>query len=61
MKHSNIVTWKLGLLVDKRYMSKMGLDRDYFHAITWFTSWAVDADHGATLSDVDATSHLEIM
>ena len=43
-------------------MSNLGIDRDYFHAITWFTSWAVDADHGTALSDVvDATSHPEIM
>ncbi|KAL8094434.1 uncharacterized protein LOC141693421 [Apium graveolens] len=47
--------------INKRYMSNLGFDRDYFHAITWFTSWAVDADHGTALSDVDATSHPEIM
>ncbi|XP_063945863.1 uncharacterized protein LOC108211136 isoform X2 [Daucus carota subsp. sativus] len=48
--------------INKGYMSNLGIDRDYFHAITWFTSWAVDADHGTALSDVvDATSHPEIM
>lgn len=33
-------------------MSDFGISKEDFHAITWFTSWAVDADHGSLLSDV---------
>lgn len=34
----------------------MGITKEEFHAITWFTSWAVDADHGSDLSDVTNNS-----
>lgn len=36
---------------DKRYLMNLGITKDDFHAITWFTSWAVDADHGSDISD----------
>ncbi|XP_074316010.1 uncharacterized protein LOC141652443 [Silene latifolia] len=36
---------------NRSYLMKLGITKDDFHAITWFTSWAVDADHGSTLSD----------
>ncbi|KMT10013.1 hypothetical protein BVRB_5g122280 [Beta vulgaris subsp. vulgaris] len=35
----------------KKYLKNLGITKDGFHAITWFTSWAVDADHGSDLSD----------
>uniref|UniRef100_A0A7C9CH15 tRNA:m(4)X modification enzyme TRM13 n=1 Tax=Opuntia streptacantha TaxID=393608 RepID=A0A7C9CH15_OPUST len=35
----------------KRYLLNLGITKDEFHALTWFTSWAVDADHGSELSD----------
>ncbi|KAL9227662.1 hypothetical protein vseg_003324 [Gypsophila vaccaria] len=36
---------------NKRYLMKLDITKDEFHAITWFTSWAVDADHGSDLAD----------
>lgn len=38
--------------INKKYLMNLGITKDDFHAITWFTSWAVDADHGSDLSDV---------
>lgn len=44
----------------KKYLSHLGITKDEFHAITWFTSWAVDADHGSDLPEVpDVKLHLE--
>lgn len=44
----------------KKYLSHLGIAKDEFHAITWFTSWAVDADHGSDLPEVpDVKLHLE--
>ncbi|KAL5700406.1 tRNA:m(4)X modification enzyme [Ranunculus cassubicifolius] len=48
--------------VNKNYMSDMGITKDTFHAITWFTSWAVDATHSAADVDdnmVDQGSHID--
>nr|TKS17851.1 hypothetical protein D5086_0000009300 [Populus alba] len=36
----------------RKFMSDLGSPRDQFHAMTWFTSWAVDADHGSDLPDI---------
>ncbi|KAL2935011.1 tRNA:m(4)X modification enzyme TRM13 [Bienertia sinuspersici] len=36
---------------NKEYLKNLGITREDFHAITWFTSWAVDADHGSNYSD----------
>ncbi|WRX08180.1 Methyltransferase TRM13 - like 1 [Theobroma cacao] len=41
-----------GPATDKKYLTHLGISKEEFHAITWFTSWAVDADHGSDLSDV---------
>ncbi|EOX95394.1 Methyltransferases isoform 1 [Theobroma cacao] len=38
--------------INKKYLTHLGISKEEFHAITWFTSWAVDADHGSDLSDV---------
>ncbi|KAF4346345.1 uncharacterized protein LOC115707541 isoform X1 [Cannabis sativa] len=38
--------------INKMYFSNLGITKEEFHAITWFTSWAVDADHGSDLADV---------
>ncbi|XVF80746.1 hypothetical protein PTKIN_Ptkin15bG0099800 [Pterospermum kingtungense] len=38
--------------MNKRYLTSLGISKEEFHAITWFTSWAVDTDHGSDLSDV---------
>ncbi|XP_065638102.1 uncharacterized protein LOC112019213 [Quercus suber] len=44
----------------KKYLSHLGITKEEFHAITWFTSWAVDADHGSDLPEVpDVKLHLE--
>ena len=38
------------------------MTKEEFHAITWFTSWAVDANHGSDLPDAtDFRSHLQSM
>ncbi|RZC89190.1 hypothetical protein C5167_030888 [Papaver somniferum] len=48
-----------GPATDKSYLSDLGIKKDDFHAITWLTSWAIDADHGSDLSDlVDQGLHL---
>ncbi|OIV94111.1 hypothetical protein TanjilG_29211 [Lupinus angustifolius] len=49
---------------NKRYFSDLGMTKKEFHAITWFTSWAVDANHGleSDLPDTtDCRSHLQSM
>ncbi|KAM1189968.1 hypothetical protein ACFX2J_025577 [Malus domestica] len=38
--------------INKKYLLELGITKEVFHAITWFTSEAVDADHGANLPDV---------
>lgn len=45
----------------KKYISDMGFTKEDFHAISWFTSWAVDADHGSDFPVVDLSAQLEIM
>ena len=42
----------MGVPTDKKYLTGLGIGKEEFHGITWFTSWAVDADHGSDLSDV---------
>ncbi|XP_015871568.3 uncharacterized protein LOC107408669 [Ziziphus jujuba] len=37
--------------INKKYLLDLGITKEEFHAVTWFTSWAVDADHGSDLSD----------
>ncbi|KAF7804962.1 tRNA:m(4)X modification enzyme TRM13-like protein isoform X1 [Senna tora] len=45
---------------NKKYFLDLGMTKDEFHAITWFTSWAVDANHGSDLPDkTDCISHLQ--
>uniref|UniRef100_A0A7N0USM8 tRNA:m(4)X modification enzyme TRM13 n=1 Tax=Kalanchoe fedtschenkoi TaxID=63787 RepID=A0A7N0USM8_KALFE len=36
---------------NKKYFLNLGFTEDHFNAITWFTSWAVDADHGSNVVD----------
>ncbi|XVE77501.1 hypothetical protein DITRI_Ditri13aG0067800 [Diplodiscus trichospermus] len=46
--------------INKKYLTALGISKEEFHAITWFTSWAVDADHGSDLSDItDFKLHLK--
>uniref|UniRef100_A0A2N9HKX1 tRNA:m(4)X modification enzyme TRM13 n=1 Tax=Fagus sylvatica TaxID=28930 RepID=A0A2N9HKX1_FAGSY len=46
--------------INKNYLSHLGITKEEFHAITWFTSWAVDADHSSDLPEVtDVKLHLE--
>ncbi|GAB2262776.1 hypothetical protein Droror1_Dr00003773 [Drosera rotundifolia] len=35
---------------NKAFMLNLGFSKEDFHAITWFTSWAVDDDHGFDLA-----------
>ncbi|CAN1196395.1 tRNA:m(4)X modification enzyme TRM13 [Linum perenne] len=44
--------------INKEFMLSLGISKEEFHAITWFTSWAVDGDHGAEVSD--SGLHLEL-
>ncbi|CAK9310213.1 unnamed protein product [Citrullus colocynthis] len=37
---------------NKRYLLELGITKEEFLAITWFTSWAVDANHSEDISDV---------
>lgn len=37
--------------INRGFFSSLGMTKDEFHAITWFTSWAVDADHGSDVAD----------
>lgn len=45
---------------DKRYMLDLGINKDDFNAMTWFTSWAIDADHGSDLCGTDWSFDLQI-
>ncbi|KAK1278910.1 hypothetical protein QJS04_geneDACA015822 [Acorus gramineus] len=36
---------------NKNFLSEYGLTKEDFHALTWFTSWAVDGDHSSAVSD----------
>ncbi|KDP35241.1 hypothetical protein JCGZ_09400 [Jatropha curcas] len=45
---------------NKKFIADLGITKEEFHAITWFTSWAVDADHGSDLS-IDCELHLQYM
>ncbi|KAG9144362.1 hypothetical protein Leryth_024502 [Lithospermum erythrorhizon] len=47
--------------INKKYMLNLGISKEEFNALSWFTSWAVDADHCSKLSEIDYTSHLQIM
>ncbi|CAN1189007.1 tRNA:m(4)X modification enzyme TRM13 homolog, partial [Linum perenne] len=38
--------------INKEFMLSLGISKEEFHAITWFTSWPVDGDHGAEVSIV---------
>ncbi|KAF5732056.1 Methyltransferases isoform 1 [Tripterygium wilfordii] len=38
--------------INKKYLCNLGIKKEEFHAITWFTSWAVDADHSSDITDV---------
>ncbi|XP_061369030.1 uncharacterized protein LOC133311916 isoform X2 [Gastrolobium bilobum] len=45
---------------NKRFFLDLGMTKEDFHAITWFTSWAVDANHGSDLPDTaDCRLHLQ--
>jgi tRNA:m4X modification enzyme len=49
-------------LVDKKFFLDLGMTKEEFHAVTWFTSWAVDANHDSDFPDTtDCVSHLQSM
>lgn len=41
-------------------MLDLGINKDDFNAMTWFTSWAIDADHGSDLCGTDWSFDLQI-
>ncbi|KAK1315906.1 hypothetical protein QJS10_CPA05g00114 [Acorus calamus] len=45
----HLCQWKHYL--NKNFLSEYGLTKEDFHAMTWFTSWAVDGDHSSAVSD----------
>ncbi|KAL3531561.1 hypothetical protein ACH5RR_010883 [Cinchona calisaya] len=47
--------------INKKYMSNLGLTKEDFHAVTWFTSWAVDADHGSDLYGINGSRNLKLI
>ncbi|XP_073155445.1 uncharacterized protein [Henckelia pumila] len=55
----HLCLWKT--YTNKRYFTDLGFTKEDFHAISWFTSWAVDADHGSEFSVADHSAQLEIM
>ncbi|XP_027100084.2 uncharacterized protein [Coffea arabica] len=44
--------------INKNYILNLGLTKEDFHAMTWLTSWAVDADHGSDIFVVDSSPNL---
>nr|CAB3492597.1 unnamed protein product [Digitaria exilis] len=38
---------------NKSFLSELGITEEEFHAMTWFSSWAVDGDHSSPDSYVD--------
>ncbi|XP_073294835.1 tRNA:m(4)X modification enzyme TRM13 [Primulina huaijiensis] len=55
----HLCLWKT--YINKRYFSDLGFTKEDFHVISWFTSWAVDADHGSEFSVADHSAQLQIM
>ncbi|WZZ41615.1 hypothetical protein YC2023_037874 [Brassica napus] len=47
----HLCQWKS--YINKEYIIGMGISKDEFHALTWFTSWAVDDDHGSKVPSVE--------
>ncbi|KAI4331888.1 hypothetical protein L6164_016838 [Bauhinia variegata] len=48
--------------INKKFFLNLGMTKEDFHAITWFTSWAVDANHDSDLADIaNCRSHLQSM
>ncbi|MCH84320.1 tRNA guanosine-2'-O-methyltransferase TRM13-like protein, partial [Trifolium medium] len=47
---------------NKKFFLDLGMAKEEFHAVTWFTSWAVDANHDSDFPDTtDCVSHLQSM
>lgn len=45
---------------NKKFFLDLGMTKGEFHAITWFTSWAVDANHDSDLPDTtNCISHFQ--
>ncbi|CAL5206720.1 unnamed protein product [Lathyrus oleraceus] len=45
---------------NKEFFLDLGMTKEEFHAITWFTSWAVDATHDSDLPDTtNCITHLQ--
>ncbi|XP_051141621.1 uncharacterized protein LOC127258711 [Andrographis paniculata] len=47
--------------INKAYISDLGFTEEEFHAISWFTSWAVDADHGSEFVVTESSTGHEII
>ncbi|KAL3827745.1 hypothetical protein ACJIZ3_016547 [Penstemon smallii] len=54
----HLCQWKS--YINKRYMFDLGFTKEDFHKISWFTSWAVDADHSSEVSATDCSTQLDI-
>ncbi|VAH97553.1 unnamed protein product [Triticum turgidum subsp. durum] len=49
-----------GPATDKAFLSGLGIAEEEFHAMTWFSSWAVDGDHSSqdSLESEDSSSEV---
>uniref|UniRef100_A0A1J3HQV0 tRNA:m(4)X modification enzyme TRM13 n=1 Tax=Noccaea caerulescens TaxID=107243 RepID=A0A1J3HQV0_NOCCA len=52
----HLCQWKS--YINKEYIISLGISKDEFHTMTWFTSWAVDDDHGSKVPGVDGVDLL---
>ncbi|WOL15556.1 hypothetical protein Cni_G24337 [Canna indica] len=46
----HLCQWKY--YTNTKFLLSLGITKEEFHAMTWFSSWAVDADHTSELSDM---------
>jgi tRNA:m4X modification enzyme len=48
------------VIADKAFLSGLGIAEEEFHAMTWFSSWAVDGDHSSqdSLEAEDSSSEV---
>ena len=43
---------------DRGFFLSLGMTKDEFHAITWFSSWAVDADHSSDVAECESDTKM---
>nr|CAB3497582.1 unnamed protein product [Digitaria exilis] len=53
LRQNEDVTLERLRIDNKSFLSELGITEEEFHAMTWFSSWAVDGDHSSPDSYVD--------